>query len=57
MKTRNLAVMLTDIQGFTARTSQQTREENALFLRLHDALQLPGFCEAIRDIEEGRRVE
>ena len=41
MKTQNLAVMFTDIQGFTSRTSQQTREENAAFLRLHDALLLP----------------
>lgn len=57
MKTRNLAVMLTDIQGLTARASRQTREENALFLRLDDALLLPGVREAIRDIEEGRRVE
>jgi class 3 adenylate cyclase len=41
MRTDNLAVMFTDIQGFTARTSRQTREENALLLRRHDALLLP----------------
>ena len=41
MKTENLAVMFTDIEGFTARTSQQTHEENALMLRRHDALLVP----------------
>ena len=29
MRTENLAVMLTDMKGFTAATSRQTREENA----------------------------
>jgi hypothetical protein len=33
--------MFTDIQGFASRTSQQTREQSAAFLRLHDALLLP----------------
>jgi adenylate cyclase len=41
MRTENLAVMFTDIEGFTARTSRQTHEENALMLRRHDALLLP----------------
>ena len=41
MRTDNLAVMFTDIQGFTAKTSRQTHEENALLLRRHDALLLP----------------
>jgi class 3 adenylate cyclase len=41
MKTQNLAVMITDIKGFTAKTSRQTREENALMLRRHDALLVP----------------
>jgi class 3 adenylate cyclase len=41
MKTQNLAVRFTDIQGFTSMTNQQTREENAAFLRLHDALLQP----------------
>jgi len=34
-------VMLTDMKGFTAATSRQTREENARMLRLHDALLSP----------------
>lgn len=41
MRTENLAVMFTDIEGFTARTSQQTHEENALMLRRHDGLLMP----------------
>ena len=41
MRTENLAVMFTDIEGFTARTSRQTHEENALLLRRHDALLTP----------------
>jgi adenylate cyclase len=41
MKTENLAVMFTDIEGFTARTSRQTHGENALMLRRHDALLMP----------------
>jgi adenylate cyclase len=43
MKTRNLAIVFTDIKGFTARTSQQTWEENRRMLRLHDALLMPVF--------------
>jgi adenylate cyclase len=38
MRSENLAVMLTDMQGFTAATVRQTREENARMLALHDAL-------------------
>lgn len=38
MRSENLAVMLTDMQGFTAATARQSREENARMLALHDAL-------------------
>src|SRR5439155_22085315 len=38
---RNLVLLLSDMKGFTARTSGQTREENARMLALHDALLLP----------------
>jgi adenylate cyclase len=41
MRTENLAVMLTDMKGFTAATSRQTRAENAHLLALQDALILP----------------
>ncbi len=41
MRTENLAIMFTDMSGFTARTSEQTREENELMLELHEALLLP----------------
>ena len=37
----NLVLLLSDMKGFTARTSSQTREENARMLALHDALLLP----------------
>jgi serine/threonine-protein kinase len=40
-RTHNLAILLSDMKGFTARTSQQTREENARMLAFHDALLLP----------------
>jgi class 3 adenylate cyclase len=40
-RTQNLAILLSDMKGFTARTSQQTREENARMLAFHDALMLP----------------
>ncbi len=40
---QNLTLMLTDIVGFTARTSRQTREENARMLEEHDQLLLPVF--------------
>jgi len=41
MRTENLAVMLTDMKGFTAATSRQTRAENVRLLALQDALILP----------------
>jgi class 3 adenylate cyclase len=41
MHSQNSAVMLTDMQGFTAATARQTREENARMLALHDALLSP----------------
>lgn len=37
----NLVLLLSDMKGFTARTSAQTREENARMLALHDALLVP----------------
>lgn len=43
MKTSNLAIVFTDIKGFTARTSLQTHEENRRMLALHDALLTPVF--------------
>ena len=41
MKSRTLVLLLSDMKGFTARTSGQSREENARMLALHDALLLP----------------
>src|SRR5512133_2846637 len=41
MRSENLAVMLTDMQGFTAATARQTRDENARMVALHDALLAP----------------
>ncbi|MGI5860521.1 MAG: adenylate/guanylate cyclase domain-containing protein [Myxococcales bacterium] len=43
MKTANLAIVFTDIKDFTARTSQQTYEQNQRMLRVHDALLMPVF--------------
>lgn len=40
-RTENLTIMFTDIAGFTARTSKQSRAENAAMLREHDELLLP----------------
>ena len=40
-KTRNLVLLLSDMKGYTARTSRQTRVENERMLALHDALLLP----------------
>ncbi|MCY1081859.1 protein kinase domain-containing protein [Archangium lansingense] len=40
-KPQNLTVMLTDLQGFTERTSRQTHEQNARMLETHDGLLLP----------------
>ncbi|MGZ6143857.1 MAG: adenylate/guanylate cyclase domain-containing protein [Myxococcales bacterium] len=37
----NLVLLLSDMKGFTARTSSQSREENARMLALHDALLVP----------------
>ncbi len=52
MRTENVAVMLTDMKGFTAATSRQSREENAHMLALQDELVLP-VVRAFR----GRRVK
>ena len=41
MRARTLVLLLSDMKGFTARTSGQSREENARMLALHDALLLP----------------
>ena len=43
MKTSNLAIVFTDIKGFTERTGRQSYEENQRMLRLHDALLVPVF--------------
>ncbi|MFB1478985.1 adenylate/guanylate cyclase domain-containing protein [Corallococcus sp. RDP092CA] len=43
MKTANLAIVFTDIKGFTERTSRQTLEENQRLLQVHDALLSPLF--------------
>ena len=41
VRTENLAVVFTDIVGYTARTGRQSREENARMLADHDRLLLP----------------
>ncbi|HET8539460.1 MAG TPA: adenylate/guanylate cyclase domain-containing protein [Anaeromyxobacter sp.] len=41
MRTENLAVMLTDMKGFTAATSRQSRAENERMLAVQDELVLP----------------
>ncbi len=43
MKTANLAIVFTDIKGFTERTSRQTLEENQRLLQVHSALLAPLF--------------
>ncbi|RKH44039.1 adenylate/guanylate cyclase domain-containing protein, partial [Corallococcus llansteffanensis] len=43
MKTANLAIVFTDIKGFTERTSRQTLEENQRLLQVHEALLVPLF--------------
>lgn len=43
MKTANLAIVFTDIKGFTERTSNQTLEENQRLLRRHSELLSPLF--------------
>lgn len=52
MRSQNSAVMLTDMQGFTAATARQTREENARMLALHDALLGP-----VLKVFRGHRVK
>jgi len=52
VRTESRVVMLTDIKGFTAATSRQTREENARMLALHEALLAP-----VLDAFGGRRVK
>ena len=43
MRTANLAIVFTDIQGFTERTSRQTLEENQRLLQTHAGLLTPLF--------------
>ncbi|MDC0707975.1 adenylate/guanylate cyclase domain-containing protein [Stigmatella sp. ncwal1] len=43
MKTANLAIVFTDIKGFTERTSRQTHEQNERLLQTHHALLAPIF--------------
>ncbi len=43
MRTANLAIVFTDIQGFTERTSRQTLEENQRLLQTHASLLSPLF--------------
>ncbi|HEX9052761.1 MAG TPA: adenylate/guanylate cyclase domain-containing protein, partial [Anaeromyxobacter sp.] len=41
MRTENLAVMITDMKGFTAATSRQSRAENERMMAVQDELVLP----------------
>ena len=43
MRTANLAIVFTDIQGFTERTSRQTLEQNQRLLQVHAGLLTPLF--------------
>lgn len=43
MRTANLAIVFTDIKGFTERTSTQTLEENEKLLKTHNELLAPLF--------------
>ncbi len=43
MKTANLAIVFTDIKGFTERTSRQTLEQNQTLLKTHHDLLAPVF--------------
>ncbi|MEW5738749.1 MAG: adenylate/guanylate cyclase domain-containing protein [Myxococcota bacterium] len=43
MRTANLAIVFTDIKGFTERTSRQTLEQNEKLLATHNALLAPLF--------------
>lgn len=53
MKTESLAILLTDIKGFTARTSTQSREENERWLARHTGLVLP-IVSAFGGVERNR---
>src|SRR5262245_29117075 len=43
MRTANLAIVFTDIKGFTERTGQQSYEDQQKMLRAHEALLVPVF--------------
>ncbi len=43
LKTANLAIVFTDIKGFTERTSRQTLEQNQRLLKVHNDLLTPVF--------------
>ncbi len=43
LKTANLAIVFTDIKGFTERTSRQTLEQNQRLLKVHNDLLTPIF--------------
>jgi class 3 adenylate cyclase len=43
MRTENLAIVFTDIKGFTERTSRQTRAEHERLLKVHEMLLAPTF--------------
>ena len=43
MRTANLAIVFTDIKGFTERTSRQTLEQNEMLLTTHNELLAPLF--------------
>jgi class 3 adenylate cyclase len=43
VRTSNVAIVFTDIKGFSERTGRQSHEENKRMLRLHDALLMPVF--------------
>lgn len=43
MRTANLAIVFTDIKGFTERTSRQTLEQNQRLLQVHGSLLTPLF--------------
>jgi adenylate cyclase len=43
LKTANLAIVFTDIKGFTERTSRQTLEQNQRLLKTHSDLLVPVF--------------
>jgi serine/threonine protein kinase, bacterial len=43
VRSASLTLMMTDIAGYSQRTSQQSREESARWLAVHDALLMPVF--------------